>query len=99
MVINDYMTRLDTMASAIITEVNALHNDPGTSGYGLDGSQNDFFTGTDAGDIAVNSAIVADVNLIAAAGDAAALPGDNSVAISIANLQNTLTMSGGKRHV
>lgn len=95
-VINDYMTRLDALAGAIIQEVNALHNDPGTpSGFGLDGSQNDFFTGTDAGDIAVNSAIVADVNLIAAAGDAAALPGDNSVAISIANLQSGLTMSGG----
>jgi len=95
-VINDYMTRLDTLAGAIIQEVNALHNDGTTpSGFGLDGSQNDFFTGTNAGDIAVNSAIVADVNLIAAAGDALALPGDNSVAIAIANLQSALTMSGG----
>lgn len=95
-VISDYMTRLDTLANTIIQEVNALHNDTATpSGFGLDGSQNDFFTGTDAGDIAVNSAIEADVNLIAAAGDAAALPGDNSAAIAIANLQSALTMSGG----
>jgi flagellar hook-associated protein 1 FlgK len=95
-VINDYMTRLDTLAGAIIQEVNALHNDAITpSGFGLDGSQNDFFTGSNAGDIAVNSDILADVNLIAAAGDAAALPGDNSVAIAIANLQSALTMSGG----
>jgi flagellar hook-associated protein 1 FlgK len=89
--IDDYATRLDDLAAGIIQEVNNLHG----AGYGLDGSQNDFFTGTDAGDIAVNSAIIADADLIAAAGDAAALPGDNSVAISIAELQNTLTMSGG----
>jgi flagellar hook-associated protein 1 FlgK len=89
-VINDYMTRLDTLAGAIIQEVNALHN----SGFGLDGSQNDFFTGSNAGDIAVNSDIVADVNLIAAAGEANR-PGDNSVAIAIANLQSALTMSEG----
>jgi flagellar hook-associated protein 1 FlgK len=96
-VIADYMTRLNDLAGGFITQVNALHNDPGPppSGFGLDGSQNDFFTGTNAADIAVNSAIEADVDLIAAAGDAAALPGDNSVAIAIANLQNTLTMAGG----
>jgi len=96
-VIADYTTRLNDLANGFITQVNALHNDAGppASGFGLDGSQNDFFVGTDASDIAVNGAIEANVDLIATAGDAAALPGDNSVAISIANLQSTLTMAGG----
>jgi flagellar hook-associated protein 1 FlgK len=89
-VINDYMTRLDDLAATMISEVNAIHS----AGYGLDGSQNDFFTGTSAADMAVNSAIEADVDLIAAASSAAALPGDNATAMAIFDLQNTLTMAG-----
>jgi len=42
----------------------------------------------------VASAISGDVNKIAASGTASGVPGDNSNAISIANLQNTLTMNG-----
>ena len=82
--IDDYATRLDTLAGSIIQEVNTLHS----SGYGLDASQNDFFTGTDAGSMAVDSAVAGDINLIAAAGDATALPGDNSTAMAISQLQN-----------
>ncbi|MFZ1986935.1 MAG: flagellar hook-associated protein FlgK [Desulfatitalea sp.] len=89
-VISDYTTRLDDLAATMISEVNAIHS----AGYGLDGSQNDFFTGTSAADMAVNSAIEADVELIAAASTAAALPGDNSTAMAIFDLQNTLTMAG-----
>jgi flagellar hook-associated protein 1 FlgK len=85
-----YITDLDDLAATIITELNALHS----TGYALDGSQNDFFTGSDASDIAVNSAISADPNLIAAASSNTALPGDNSMAILIADLQNGLLMSG-----
>ena len=71
--------------------VNAIHR----SGYGLDDSTgNDFFTGTLGGsDFGVASAISGDVNKIAASGTLAGVPGDNSNAISIANLQNTLTMN------
>lgn len=95
-VIADYSTRLNEMADGFITQVNALHNDPGTpSGFGLDGSQNDFFVGTDAADIAVNPDIEANVDLIATVGDVLDIPGDNSVAIAIANLQNTPTMAAG----
>ncbi|RJQ84824.1 MAG: flagellar hook-associated protein FlgK [Desulfobacteraceae bacterium] len=95
-IINGYKTRLDTLANSIITEVNALHNDAGppASGFNLYGSQNNFFVGGNASDIAVHSAIAADVSYIAAAGSAAALPGDNSAAMAIADLQNRLTMSG-----
>lgn len=89
-IIQGYIDRLDELSSSIISEVNSLHS----TGFGLDGSQNDFFTGTDATNMAVNSAIVADVSLIAAAGDATALPGDNSTAIAIADLSSSLTMLG-----
>jgi flagellar hook-associated protein 1 len=89
-VINDYSTRLDDLAATMISQVNAVHS----AGYGLDGSQNNFFTGTGAADMAVNSAIEGNVDLIAAASTAAALPGDNSTAMAIFDLQNTLTMAG-----
>jgi len=88
-VIQGYIDDLDGLAAGIINEVNALHS----SGYGLDGSQNNFFTGSDASDMSINPNIAADVNLIAAASDVNALPGDNSTAIAIADLQSQLTMS------
>jgi len=59
-----------------------------------DSTGNSFFAGTSASDMAVNQDIAADVNKIAAAASLAGLPGDNSNAISIANLQNELAMSG-----
>jgi len=63
-------------------------------GYGLDDSTgNDFFSGTLAGNsFAVNSVITANANKIAAA-TASGLPGDNSNAIAIAELQNALKMN------
>ena len=85
-----YIGDLDDLASTIINEVNTLHS----AGYGLDGSQNDFFTGSDASDMAVNSAVSTDPNLVAAASSNTALPGDNSTAVAIAGLQNSLLMSG-----
>jgi len=62
-------------------------------GYGLKGSTgNDFFSGTLAGNnFAVDAAIAADSNKIAASGTGA--PGDNSNAIAIAELQNALKMN------
>jgi flagellar hook-associated protein 1 FlgK len=89
--IQDYMDRLDELAAEIIQEVNDVHS----VGYGLDGSTgNDFFTGTDASDIAVNTALVNDSNLIAAAADINSLPGDSSNAVIIANLQNKTVLNG-----
>ena len=95
--IPDYLSRLDDIAEGIITEVNDLHK----SGYGLNddvddvgGGGRNFFTGTTASDIAINQTIVNGVNNIAAAGSSDGLPGGNSNAINIANLQNKLTMNG-----
>ncbi len=91
-IIPDYMTRLDSLAAGIIQAVNDIH----TTGYGLDSSHEiDFFTGTSASDIAVNSVLSDNPQSIAAASDLAGLPGDNSIAIAIAELQNALLMEGG----
>ncbi len=87
-----YLSRLDDLAATIISEVNTLHQ----GGFDLNGNSGEvFFTGTSASHIAVNPNIVNDVNLIAASGTPGGVPGDNSTAIAIANLQYALTMSGG----
>lgn len=85
-----YQDDLNDLAGGLINAVNTLHN----SGTGLDGTQNPFFNGTNAGDIVVNPDIAADAAKIAAAGPGGSIPGDNSLAVAIAGLQNELTMSG-----
>lgn len=73
---------LDTLAGQLITQVNTLHQ----TGYSLSGTTGaDFFTGTDAATIQVNSALTGDPSLIQAAGTAGA-SGDNSVALALAQL-------------
>ena len=52
-----------------------------------------FFAGTTSATMEVDAAIVGDVNRIAAAATAATVPGDNSNAIALANLQGQLTMN------
>jgi flagellar hook-associated protein 1 len=90
-VITTYIDRLDDLAATIIARVNALHS----AGRGLvDDSANTFFTGTNAANIAVNSVVANNPSMIAAA-STTNLPGDNSTAIQIANLQSGLTMSSG----
>jgi len=87
-----YLNRLDDLAATVISEVNTLHQG------GFDYNRNPgevFFTGTSASQIAVNPNIVNDVHLIAASGTPGGVPGDNSRAIAIADLQYALTMSGG----
>jgi len=88
----DYLDRLDTLAGNLIGEVNTIH----AGGLGLDGlAGGAFFTGNLASDMAVSQDIVDDVNKIAAAGILEGIPGGNSNAISMANLQNKLTMNAG----
>lgn len=90
----DYANRLDSLANTIITEVNALHS-TGTTLDGVTTTGVDFFSGSNAGTMAVNTNIVANTDLIAAAGAAGSIPGDNSNAISIANLQSDSTLMPG----
>jgi flagellar hook-associated protein 1 FlgK len=91
-IIPDYLNRLDTLATGIIDSVNAIHS----SGYALDGTTTglNFFSGSGAADMAVDSNIAANVDLIAAAATAAGAPGDETNAIAIANLQNSAAVGG-----
>lgn len=87
----NFIDELNTLAGQIIVQVNSLHQ----GGYGLDNSTGmNFFSGSDAQDMAVNPALRTNPEKVATAGSADS-PGDNSVAISIARLQNALTMDGG----
>jgi flagellar hook-associated protein 1 FlgK len=74
---------LNTLAGDLITKVNAIHS----TGYGLDNNPigKNFFNGTDAGSIAVNTAIT--VNNIATS-SALNQPGNNDIARQIAALKN-----------
>jgi flagellar hook-associated protein 1 FlgK len=92
--LTDYASRLDALASTMISEVNALHS-TGTTLDSVTTTGVDFFNGSDAGTIAVNTTIVANTDLIAAAAAGGALPGDNTNAISIVNLQNDSTLMAG----
>ncbi len=93
-----YKANLDTLSSTLISQVNTLHE----AGTGEDGSTGvAFFTGTGAGDIAVNTAIVNDPDKLAVAGaltGGATTPavGDSSNAAALAALGTaTLGSSAG----
>jgi flagellar hook-associated protein 1 FlgK len=81
---------IDQIAATVIAQVNAVHQ----ASFGLNGATGlDFFAGTDAGDMAVDSAILATPASIGAAA-AAGAPGDGSRALALAGLQQALTMNG-----
>lgn len=91
-VIPGYMESLDTLALTLADEINQIHR----SGFGIPENSGDapptgldFFTGTGAGDLTLNSLITA--STIAAAATADGVPGDNSNALAISGLQNRLT--------
>ncbi len=75
-------TELDSLAAALVTEVNDLHR----GGYNLEGGTGaDFFLGSDASDIQVNPALAANPTLLQASGNPAAA-GDNQTALALARL-------------
>jgi flagellar hook-associated protein 1 FlgK len=93
--IPDVRDRLDLLAYTLVTEVNTLHQ----AGYGLDGSTGNLLFSSlgAAADASTNMAVaVSNTDRIAAASSILGLPGDNSMAISLADLQNQLTMNGGQ---
>jgi flagellar hook-associated protein 1 FlgK len=80
---------LNTLAHQLITQVNTIHE----AGYSLTGSTNaPFFSGSDASDISVNSALMNDPALLQASGTSGAT-GDNQVALQLAQLADQ-TISG-----
>jgi flagellar hook-associated protein 1 len=75
-------TDLDTLASQLISQVNAIHR----SGFGLSGTTGaDLFTGTRAADIGVNQALLEDPSLLQISGVSGAA-GDNQVGLALAQL-------------
>jgi flagellar hook-associated protein 1 len=87
-----YQDQLDELAVSIMDAVNVLH----TSGYDLNGDTGaSFFVGTGAADIAVNSAILDDPDLIVAASNSAEASSNGSIATAIAELQDSLTLDDG----
>lgn len=91
----NYQANLNSLASNLITAVNNQHE----AGYGLDGvTGRPFFSGTDASDIALSSAVANNPNAIAAAtppppGNSVATGnGDNATAIS--NLASAPIVNG-----
>jgi flagellar hook-associated protein 1 FlgK len=91
--VKGYIADLDALAGTLIDRVNAEHR----NGTGLNGAAGvDFFSGSSAADMDVNPDLVDDVNLIAAAGPGENVPGGNSNAVTIADLQNELAMNGGR---
>jgi flagellar hook-associated protein 1 FlgK len=73
---------LDTLAKTLATEVNTVH----AAGFNLSGGTGaDFFTGTSAGTLKVNAALVGNPALLQASGNPAAA-GDNRTAQALASL-------------
>lgn len=84
---------IDTLASALITEVNTVH----ANGFGLGGTNGeDFFTGTDASDMAVNQNLVSDPRRIQASGVTGEV-GNNTVIVQLAQLAETRQASLGNQ--
>lgn len=78
-------TSINNLAGTLITQVNAIHN----GGYSSSGGTgNTFFTGTDAGTIGVNSALVNNASLLQISGSATQT-GDTSLALQISQLAST----------
>jgi flagellar hook-associated protein 1 FlgK len=93
--IAQYQSQLNGLASALITQVNQIHQ----AGYGLDGSTGRaFFRGSGAADIAVDAAVAADPRSITAASPPAPgmqpAPGDGEVARAIADLASARLVNG-----
>lgn len=85
--------QLDAVARKLIEDVNRLH----TQGRTAAGSGLQFFTGDNLHTIAVNAEILADSSLVAAGRTTA--PGDNELALAIANLGNLSSGAGDSRTV
>jgi flagellar hook-associated protein 1 FlgK len=98
--LNTTMSQLNDLAFNFVTEFNALHS----TGYGLDGNTGRNFFVPIAGpsgaaaQMAINPAILNDLNTMAAA-DANPIInlGNNGMAMQLAGLRDALTMEGGSQ--
>ncbi len=91
-VVPDLLGRIDSMASAMVEGLNALHR----TGFGRDGGTGvNFFDPekVNASNIAVSDAILADLNNISASADGNS--GDNGMALAISALRNENLLEDG----
>jgi flagellar hook-associated protein 1 len=85
------MTRLDEMASALLTAVNGHHR----TGYGLNNATGlDFFTGTTAADIKINSVLQGSPESLATSAGPNE-PGNTAVARLLSGVQNEKLLGSG----
>lgn len=78
-------TSVNTLASSLISQVNSIYS----NGYSLSGATGaNFFNGSDASSISVNSSLISDPSSFQASGSATA-SGDNTVALQLAELADT----------
>ncbi|MFA7061366.1 MAG: flagellar hook-associated protein FlgK [Pedobacter sp.] len=89
-IIPGYLAKVDALANTIATQINAQHK-LGFDQSGVAGK--DFFTGTTAATISLNTAGITGTDKIAASGNTLLL-GDNSNALTLAQLQGQKVMSG-----
>ncbi|MBK6732608.1 MAG: flagellar hook-associated protein FlgK [bacterium] len=87
--ITNVRAQLDGVARKLIEDVNALH----TQGRTLSGSGLQFFTGDNMHTIGVNQELIDNSGLVAIGRTTA--PGDNELALAIANLGNVSSGIGG----
>ncbi len=88
-VLVDQLTGLNTFAAGLINQVNTIHS----SGYGVNNATGiNFFSGTNASDIAVNSTLDA---ASVATSSAANQVGNNNIALQIAGLKTVKGMNAG----
>jgi flagellar hook-associated protein 1 FlgK len=88
--LQSYRTDLNTFASTLITQVNAIHS----TGYGLDGNTGYlFFSGTDASNIDLHPDVSDPMRIASSA--VAGAPGNNGIALALANLRNAPQASLG----
>jgi flagellar hook-associated protein 1 FlgK len=88
-VLTGQLAGLNTLAAGLISQVNSVHK----TGFGLNNATgNDFFTGTDAGSLAVNPLLDA-ASLAASSG--ANQAGNNAVALQMAGLKAVKGMQAG----
>jgi len=86
-------SNINNLATSLISGINGNGQGGYSAGYGLTGTTGaDFFTGTDASNIAVDSSLVNNPSLLQASSSATA-NGDGSVALQVANLASSTQAS------
>jgi len=90
--IKSYMDQLDTFTQTFVDMFNGIHR----KGYNLEGNKEiDFFVYEDH-KLEVNEDIIKNPSLIAAAEDANGIPGDNRIALELADMRNQRIQIDGR---